>query len=117
MGRDDKKPAMFMRPGKTTTDKPGVTLADPRTRSSFIRLAEDNRRLHKVVSEIVDASGETYSDVLAGVMTVIDAARERDTLDESACDPERLALSDRVQARALRERISFAEALEREGVK
>jgi len=117
MANTDDKPVTFMQPdkgSKRATEGAGVTLADPRTRKSFIRLAEDTGKLHKTVTEITKASGEEYGDVLSGVMAVIDAARERDQLNESEHDPDRLALADRVQARSLRERISMSEALEKE---
>lgn len=120
---DDRRPGPHLgvgeplRPGGFPADSSGVTLADPRVRSNILRLAEDNNKLHEVITEIVRTSGESYDEVLGGVLAVIDATREREALDESQCDPERLALADRVQVRALREHITMSEAIDREGLK
>jgi hypothetical protein len=94
-------------------ESPGLTLADQRR--ALTALAADNNMLNEVVCELAERSGEPWIKVFGEVTALIDAARERGSIDESEHDPERLALADRLQARAIEEHITFSEALEKEG--
>ncbi|MGH2964240.1 MAG: hypothetical protein ACRDMH_02500 [Solirubrobacterales bacterium] len=74
-------------------------------------LDEDRENVAQSVALIVKRDGIGYAEALGQVLALLDSARELDQWTAESADPERLALHQRVQARAARESIDYGEAL------